>query len=438
MAATVAHQTGLPEAGVKARAALAALDGLGEPVPSTEDWPASRVDELRIWIAACTDPFGERAETVPYLHRIAGGPLTDMGKVGGAAWILDETELAVRVLREALSRLRAPGVRGTSGAVLSVLVWAYIDSGRWNDALTVAREANDVAAAYKMITVATSADLTVATVLAMRGDHDQAATILARVLAAVDTSEYLGCAARARHAAGLAAIAQGSYVTAYAQLSQLFTDDGAPLHHHFSYLAIADLAAAAARTGRRLETSTLLERALARIDPAPGPRLEQLVARARGLLADSADAEAYFLVGLASPAGSTWPFERAQLQLDYGQWLRRQRRINDAKPVLTAARETFRHLGAAPWTRRAESELRACGVTVQAAPASPDPLDKLTAKEREIVILAGGGLTNGEIADSLFLSSRTVASHLYRSYPKLGVAGRHQLRNLIDRAEMTE
>jgi DNA-binding CsgD family transcriptional regulator len=439
MAATVAHQTGLPEASVKARAALAALDALGEPVPSTEDWPASRVDELRIWIAACTDPFGERAKTVPYLHRIGGGLLTDMGKVGGAAWILDETELAVKVLREALSRLRAPGVRGTSGAVLSVLVWACIDSGRWNDALTVAREANDVAAAaYKMITVATSADLTVATVLAMRGDHDQAATILARVLAAVDTSEYLGCAARARHAAGLTAIAQGSYVTAYAQLSQLFTPDGTPLHHHFSYLAIPDLAAAAARAGRRLETSTLLERALARIDPAPGPRLEQLTARARGLLADPADAEAYFLVGLASPVGSTWPFERAQLQLDYGQWLRRQRRINDAKPVLTAARETFRHLGAAPWTRRAESELRACGVTVQATHASPHPLDKLTAKEREIVILAGRGLTNGEIADSLFLSSRTVASHLYRSYPKLGVAGRHQLRDLIDRAEMTE
>jgi Bacterial regulatory proteins, luxR family len=36
-----------------------------------------------------------------------------------------------------------------------------------------------------------------------------------------------------------------------------------------------------------------------------------------------------------------------------------------------------------------------------------------------------------EIADRLFLSSRTVASHLYRSYPKLGIAGRHQLRDLM-------
>ena len=434
MAATVAHQTGLPEACARARAALDALDALGVPVPSPQDHAAVSADEHRIWITACTDPFGGRAKTVPYLHRIAGGSLCDPGKVGGAAWILDETELAVRVLREALSQLRAPGVRGASGAVLSVLEWACIDSGRWDDALAAAREANDIAAAYKMETVAGSADLAMATVLAMRGDHDRVAPLLARVLAAVDQSEYRGFAARTRHAAGLAALAQGHYVTAYAQLSQLFAADGTPLHHHFSYLAIADLAAAAARAERYLEARTLLERALAHVEAAPGPRLEQLAARARGLLAEPADAGAYFAAPLAEPAGSTWPFERAQLQLDYGEWLRRQRRINDAKPVLGDALETFRRLGAAPWTGRAEAELRACGVTAPTPPADAGALAGLTAQQREVVILAGRGLTNGQIADRLFLSPRTVASHLYRSYPKLGIAGRHQLRDLIDHA----
>ncbi|MGH3419267.1 MAG: response regulator transcription factor [Streptosporangiaceae bacterium] len=48
-----------------------------------------------------------------------------------------------------------------------------------------------------------------------------------------------------------------------------------------------------------------------------------------------------------------------------------------------------------------------------------------------IVLLAGRGLTNAEIADRMFLAPSTVASHLYHSYPKLGIAGRHQLRDLI-------
>jgi DNA-binding CsgD family transcriptional regulator len=199
--------------------------------------------------------------------------------------------------------------------------------------------------------------------------------------------------------------------------------------------AIADLAAAAARAERHLEARTQVERALALLDPTPGPRMDQLVARARALLAGPADAEQYFAEPLSHPAGSTWPFERAQLQLDYGEWLRRQRRINDAKPVLAAALETFRRLGAAPWIRRAEAELRACGVAAQARLAAPAALDRLTAQQREIAILAGHGLTNGENAGRLFLSPRTVASHLYRSSPKLGISGRHQLRDLIDRTD---
>jgi DNA-binding CsgD family transcriptional regulator len=152
------------------------------------------------------------------------------------------------------------------------------------------------------------------------------------------------------------------------------------------------------------------------------------------LLAGNASAEADAGKALADPAGATWPFERAQLQLDYGEWLRRRRRINDAKPVLAAALETLRGLGATPWVRRAEAELRACGVTAQAAATAPGALAELTPQQRQIVILASRGLTNGEIADRLFLSPRTVAYHLYNSYPKLGIAGRHQLRDLIDQA----
>ena len=47
--------------------------------------------------------------------------------------------------------------------------------------------------------------------------------------------------------------------------------------------------------------------------------------------------------------------------------------------------------------------------------------------------LAVDGLTNREIGDRLVLSPRTVSSHLYRSFPKLGITGRHQLRDVVGR-----
>jgi DNA-binding CsgD family transcriptional regulator len=430
-AGTVAYQTGTAEG---RQAVRDILDRLPEPARPAADGPAVLAGETRVWITAATDPFGTRGEVIPRLRRIAGQTIDGHATLGAAAWLLDESELAVRLLRESLSRLRAPGVRGDSGATLSALQWACIDTGRWDEALAASDEAADLAAAYKMEAVAASASLATATVLAMRGGHDQARLLVTSALAKIDPAGYRGFAARAWHATGIAALAEGSYLTAYAQLSQLFGADGTPLHHHVSYLGIADLAGAAVRAERHLEARTLVERALARVDPVPGPRLEQLAARARGLLAEPSDAEPHFAKAASDPAGDAWPFERAQLQLDYGEWLRRQRRINDAKPVLAAALETFRRLGAAPWTRRAEAELRACGVTAAAAPAAPSVLAGLTAQQREIILLAGRGLTNAEIADRLFLSSRTVASHLYRSYPKLGIAGRHQLPDLIARA----
>ena len=221
---------------------------------------------------------------------------------------------------------------------------------------------------------------------------------------------------------------------AFTQLRGLFSDDGTPLHNYASYLGVADLAAAAVRADRRMEGRDVIEHAFSRLDGRASARLEQLIARARGILADPGGAEAHFGTALADPAGDQWPFERAQLRLDYAEWLRRRRRINDAKPVLTQALETFRRLGARSWAQRAQAELRACGVAVTGTPGEPDALGELTPQQRQIIRLASDGLTDREIGDRLFLSPRTVSSHLYRSYPKLGVASRHQLRDVIARA----
>jgi DNA-binding CsgD family transcriptional regulator len=432
-AAAVAYQSGAP---ASRQAVIRTLDHLERDGPPTPPGGATSpdADGLRVWIRASTSPFAGRSELVPRLHRLTVTALEDPSVPGSAAWLLDESELAVQLLKEALHRLQAPGVRGASGAALSALGWTYVDTGRWDDALAVCAEASDLAEAYQMDIVAAFADVTVATVLAMRADPAAARARTARALARIDPAQSRAVTARVRHALGLAALADGGHLVAYAQLRQLFYPDGSPLHYHVSYLGVADLAAAAVRGGRQLEGREILDRVLDHLDGTPSPRLEQLLGRARGILADPASAEPHFDKALSDPAGECWPFERAQLQLDYAEWMRRQRRINEAKPLLVAALETFKRLRARSWARRAGTELRACGVIAIDAPDPPDALSELTPQQRQIIHLASDGLTNREIADRLYLSPRTVSTHLYRSYPKLGVAGRHQLRDVITRA----
>jgi DNA-binding CsgD family transcriptional regulator len=428
-AATVAYQSGLPASRQAVSRTLDLLERQGPPPPGR----TPGIDVLRLWIRASADPIGSRNQLLPDLRTIVGSPIEEpsLWRIASTAWLLDESNLAITLLQEAMQRLRAPGVRGTSGGSLTVLGWAYIDTGRWDDALDAAAEAAGLAEANQTELIAASAEVITATVLALRGDSAGARTHTARALAAVDPAECGLVAARARRALGVAALADGSYLQAFTQLRGLFTEDGTPLHNYASYLGVADLAAAAVRADRRMEGQDVIERALSRLDGIASPRLEQLIARARGILAEPSRSGAHFETALADPAGDQWPFERAQLRLDYAEWLRRRRRINDAKPVLTQALGTFRRLGARSWAQRAQAELRACGVAVAGAPAEPDALGELTPQQRQIVRLASDGLTDREIGDRLFLSPRTVSSHLYRSYPKLGVASRHQLRDVI-------
>jgi DNA-binding CsgD family transcriptional regulator/tetratricopeptide (TPR) repeat protein len=399
--------------------------------------PLADTGSHRLWIRACTDPFGSRSELVASLRQISRSSLEEpaLWRTGSAAWLLDESSLAVTLLQDAMQRLRAPGTRGASGPGLTALGWLYVDTGRWDEALAAAAEAAGLAEANQMELVAAAADLIAATVHALRGDSAVARRHADRALAVADPAESGFVAARARRALGIVALADGSHILAFRQLRQQFSEEGVPAHNIFSYLGVADLAAAAVRADRRMEGQDVLDRALSHLNGTASPRLEQLIARARGLLADQGEAGAFFGQALSDPAGDQWPFERAQLRLDYGEWLRRRRQINDAKPVLTEAQGTFQRLGARSWARRAEGELRACGVAVPGARMErDDALGELTPQQRQIVRLASDGLTNREIGDRLFLSPRTVGSHLYRSYPKLGVADRHQLRDVISRA----
>jgi DNA-binding NarL/FixJ family response regulator len=111
-------------------------------------------------------------------------------------------------------------------------------------------------------------------------------------------------------------------------------------------------------------------------------------------------------------------------------WLRRQRRMAESRPALRAARDTFEALGAAAWCERARQELRASGETHRRR--CDETRDDLTPQELQIAQLATEGLSNRQIGEMLFLSHRTVGSHLYRIFPKLGITSRTELREVLD------
>jgi DNA-binding NarL/FixJ family response regulator len=90
--------------------------------------------------------------------------------------------------------------------------------------------------------------------------------------------------------------------------------------------------------------------------------------------------------------------------------------------------EAFETLGAADWAARARLALRSAGESAPVRDARLAGL--LTPQELQVARLAAQGLSNKEIGAQLFLSHRTVGHHLYRLFPKLGIANRSELRRL--------
>jgi DNA-binding NarL/FixJ family response regulator len=110
--------------------------------------------------------------------------------------------------------------------------------------------------------------------------------------------------------------------------------------------------------------------------------------------------------------------------------LRRRKEAVVARTHLTAAHDTFQRIGATPWAQRAASELRATGITIRRSNVLGP--GALSPQQLEIARLAAAGLTNKEIGERLFLSHRTVGTHLYQIFPKLGITSRAALRDALE------
>jgi DNA-binding CsgD family transcriptional regulator len=272
--------------------------------------------------------------------------------------------------------------------------------------------------------VSAAADTASSLVAAMRGDEHTAELLAARAELVAEPVGANITMAFAQFGKVLAALASGRHGDAYASAERLFDPADSAYHPVISSWLIADLAEAASHIDRIDGARARVAQVQLSVGDSPGTWVALGLSHARALVADPAEAGDRFEEALARDL-TRWPFQRARVQLAYGQWLRRQRHVADSRAVLRAARDTFDALGCAPWSERARRELRASGQ--RSRRRVPEARDQLTAQELQIAQLAALGLSNREIGQRLFLSHRTVSTHLYRVFPKLGITSRAEL-----------
>jgi DNA-binding CsgD family transcriptional regulator len=122
--------------------------------------------------------------------------------------------------------------------------------------------------------------------------------------------------------------------------------------------------------------------------------------------------------------------ERAHALADLGEALRRRGRRTEARAPLREAIRLARQCGAARIAKRAHGELQASGETVRRY--TPIGVESLTPSERRVAEMAATGMTNRQIAQSLFVTIKTVEAHLSAAYDKLDIDGRRRLAAALD------
>jgi DNA-binding CsgD family transcriptional regulator len=129
--------------------------------------------------------------------------------------------------------------------------------------------------------------------------------------------------------------------------------------------------------------------------------------------------------------------EHARALTDLGGALRRANRRADARIELERGLELASQCGALVLAGRARVELRAAGGRVAFASGGSDggvggsAADQLTTTERRVAELAVAGRSNPEIAQALFVTRKTIETHLGHVYRKLDIASRHELATAL-------
>ncbi len=326
---------------------------------------ASSEDDPRfVLIVAMTDPIDRGAFVIERLRRFAANLRDDARTahlLGLAAIQIGDFDLAERFLSSAIAGLRSDGRLALLAHMLVLRAWSAIFCGNRNVAIADAEEGTRLAQETEQPIYVSLAQAAAAMSSALRGDYESAEAL-------ANDAELIGqplgiLLAEVQMARGINALGAGRYDDAYRQLRRMFDPLDSAYHPMRHCYFIGDLAEAAVQSGHRDDATALLAEMEALALRTPSPQFQLAMRHARAILADDLHASQLFEAALAAAAGHS-SFTTARLRLAFGAWLRRARRVKEARPLLKAAMEAFDALGTLPWSERARQELRAAGATI--------------------------------------------------------------------------
>ncbi|WP_285779391.1 helix-turn-helix transcriptional regulator [Microtetraspora sp. NBRC 13810] len=349
-----------------------------------------------------------------------------------------DDDAARSAVRSVLTRVRSRQEYGGLPRALEAAAVTLVHAGRWEEAGRALSEGLDLAEEIGQGRQAARLRARLAWLAAARGDEAGCRTLAAAAAGYAGAHGTPEVAALARRALGLLHLGEGRYGDAaqalkpgeggYGDVVRALepgeeAETGPGRFVLGAEVGGPDLVEAAVRCGRE----DLARWALDRMG-GPGRAERADLARCRGLLGQGSAAGEEYAAALRGHELLGRPYDRARSALVYGEWLRRAARRAEARERLTTALEIFETLGAVPWARRARRERDAtCGVWTGMVAG-------LTRQEARVAELAAGGVANREIAERLNVGLRTVESHLYRAFQKLGVSSREELARRLREA----
>ncbi|MEV0175442.1 LuxR family transcriptional regulator [Streptomyces sp. NPDC050803] len=355
----------------------------------------------------------------------------DVARLALAAHHVDTLSQYRPHLQRTVDREADTGALTNAVSILLMIMMDQIAVGEWGEAERTGQRCLELATANRHTLFVVHAQAQLGLLAGLRGQVDRARELQATVDAWA-RPRGAGFLTQITDAVGTtAALAEGDYEAAYLHAIGITPPGTFTPYAHQAPRTLLDLVEAALHTGR---TEQARNHALAAHHaglPDVSPRLALITYGALAMTAtDTTEADTMYHRAQTHPAAARFPFELARIHLAHGIRQRHTHGRKAARHSLTLAAETFERLGATTWAERARTELHAAGATVQSPSA---PLTALTWQERRIADLAASGLTNKEIGDRMHLSPRTVSSHLYRVFPKLGITTRAALRDALSK-----